>query len=241
MASSTLADCACVQPPRRGRPVSPAPSVRGTAAPRRATDRPTHVRSRSVIALPPFCRKLNAVVTSSKLGDVRPAKIGSASTRPASVRSSPAHADLPPVERGAQRFHHRRGKPELAAQQGAADLGVGADAVRSPNARAAASRAVATRSQTAAVDSPSCCGERTGALRVHLDAQVHPIEQRTRQLAEVAPLDLPPDRCSRADRPARTDTGWRPAPVGTEPGSAPRRRGGRAESHRPPTEFAAPP
>jgi DNA invertase Pin-like site-specific DNA recombinase len=31
-------------------------------------------------------------------------------------------------------------------------------------------------------------GERTGSLRVHLDAQVDPIQQRARQLAEVSAL-----------------------------------------------------
>ena len=51
-------------------------------------------------------------------------------------------------------------------------------------------------------------GERTGALRVHLDDQVHPIQQWPRQLAEVAPLDLPrTDAVPRIRRRARTRVG----------------------------------
>jgi hypothetical protein len=86
-------------------------------------------------------------------------------------------ADEAAVERGSQRLHRGGIQSKLAPQQRATDFSVGTDAMWPPpffgdgprqrNPFANGSRGLAV------ID-----GERTRSRRVHLDAQVDPIQQR---------------------------------------------------------------
>ena len=144
------------------------------------------------------------------------------------------------VERASKGLHGRGDRSELSPQQGAADLGVGVNAVRLPALR----RGHPGRLHPLA----DACrglgllgGERTGSLRVHLDAQVGPDPAAGPTACRGIGAWPWVRRCSRGDLPAHTGTGWRPAPAGNAPDSAPPRLGEQAESPRLPMEFAAPP
>jgi len=83
--------------------------------------------------------------------------------------------------------------------------------------------------------------ERTGSLRVHLDAQVDPIQQRARQFAEVSALGHGcADAVAGICRRTRAQVGSQ-YQLENAPDSAPPRLGEQAESSRLPMEFAAPP
>ena len=96
-------------------------------------------------------------------------------------------AEQATVERRSQRLHRGRLRPKLAPQQCAADLSVGPDSMRPPPFFGDGTRTghpfPDDGRRLAFLD-----GERSRPRCVHLDAQVHSIQQRSGKLAEVSPL-----------------------------------------------------
>ena len=154
------------------------------------------------------------------------------------VRSTPRMLSSPRSSAVRNGVHRGVAGAELSPQQRPADFGVGAEPVRPPalGGRVARRRhPVAHLRRGLAVDGRNCAC----ANRIHLHPQIHPVQQRPGELAQVATFDRRRADAVAADRPARRGTDWRPAPAGIGRDSTPPRRGGPGESRRPPTAFAA--